>query len=201
MRTLRPVVLASASGSRRALLEAAGVTFDAFPADLDEGAVKLAAKASGQSIADTALALARAKAGKVGEGRPDALIIGADQMLELEGEWFDKPSDLSAARRQLQALRGRTHFLHSAVVLMSPAGEAFAEVPSVKLTMRAFSDDFLDDYLADVGEDATKSVGGYFLEGVGAQLFESVEGDYFTVLGLPMAPLLSALRREGALLA
>lgn len=199
MKTLRPVVLASASRSRRALLAGGGVAFEAVTSDIDESVVKDRSKAAGMTVAETALALARAKAAVVQAAHPDALVIGADQMLELDGAWFDKPVDLAAARRQLLALRQKTHTLHSALVLLGPTGERWRHVEPAHLTMRAFSDDFLDRYLDAVGEAALRSVGGYFLEGLGVQLFERVEGDFFAVLGLPMTPLLAALRREGAL--
>lgn len=199
MQTLRPVVLASGSASRRALLEGAGVAFEAVTSDVDEAAIKAASIEAGISVGETALALARAKAAAVRKQRPDALIIGADQMLDLDGSWFDKPTDLAVARTQLSALRGRTHVLHAALTLQGPAGELWSAVPQARLTMRDFSDAFLDRYLAEVGDAATRSVGGYFLEGVGVQMFEAVDGDYFTILGLPMTPLLGALRQAGAL--
>ncbi len=200
MQTLKSIVLASASQSRRALLEGAGVSFEAVASDVDEDVIKRAAIAAGDGVAATALALAREKARFVQGSRPEALIVGADQMLDLDGAWFDKPPDLAAARRQLIALRGRRHTLHSALVLLGPAGELWRHVEPAHLRMRDFSDEFLERYLDEVGENALKSVGGYFLEGLGVQLFESVEGDFFTVLGLPMTPLLAVLRREGALL-
>lgn len=199
METLRPVVLATASQSRRALLAGAGVAFDAIASNIDESEIKAAAAEQGDDVATTALALAAAKAAFVSKQRPDALVIGADQMLELEGRWFDKPVDMPTARRQLMALRGKVHVLHSALVLRDGAAEIWRHVEPARLVMRDFSDDFLDAYLDDVGEDALKSVGGYFLEGLGAQLFEKVDGDYFTVLGLPMTPLLEALRQEKAI--
>ena len=199
MRTLRPIILASASGSRQALLRGAGVTFEAIPSDVDEATIKTVSRDRGASVAETALALARAKATAVQPDAPGSIVIGADQMLELDGAWFDKPVDMAAARRQLEALRGQTHTLHSALVLLGPDGELWSHVEPAHLSMRAFSDAFLDAYLDEVGADALKSVGGYFLEGVGVQMFERVEGDYFTVLGLPMTPLLSALRATGAL--
>lgn len=199
MKTLRPLVLASASQSRRALLAGAGLDFEAVASNVDESEIKTASVRDGRDVATTALALAGAKAALVAATRPNALVIGADQMLDLEGAWFDKPADMAAARRQLLALRGKTHTLHSALVLMRRDREIWRHVEPARLTMRAFSDAFLAAYLDEVGENALKSVGGYFLEGLGAQLFDTVDGDYFTVLGLPMTPLLGALRREGAL--
>jgi septum formation protein len=195
----KTVILASASQSRRDLLGAAGVVFEAVASDVDEDIIKNTAVSQGDDVVATVLALARAKAECVQQDYPDALIIGADQMLDLDGAWFDKPKDMTSAREQLSALRGRTHTLHSALVLMGPAGLIWSHVQPAHLTMRSFSDDFLRDYLEAVGESALKSVGGYFLEGLGVQLFDRVDGDFFTVLGLPMTPLLAALRAEGVL--
>ena len=177
----------------------AGVAFEAIASDVDEGVIKNASKAEGETVAATALALARAKASKIQAERPEALVIGADQMLELEGVWFDKPVDMDAARRQISELRGKAHALHSAVILLGPDGELWSGVYTARLVMRDFSDAFLDAYLDEVGTDACKSVGGYFLEGLGVQMFEAIDGDFFTILGLPMTPLLSALRNAGAL--
>jgi septum formation protein len=199
VRTLKPIVLATASASRRALLKGAGVAFEALASDVDEAAIKAASRQAGKTVAETALALARAKAAAVQALRPGALVIGADQMLDLDGAWFDKPADMAMARQQLAALRGKTHSLHAALCLFGPDGEIWSDVPAAQLTMRAFSDAFLVDYLDDVGETALKSVGGYFLEGLGVQLFERIDGDYFTILGLPMTELLKALRAAGAL--
>ncbi len=199
MRTLKPVVLASASQSRRTLLANAGVTFEALASNVDEAAIKTASAPAGEDVATTALALARAKAAHVQALRPDALVVGADQMLELDGAWFDKPVDMAAARRQLATLRGRTHVLHSALVLLGPDGELWSHVAPARLEMRPFTDAFLETYLEEIGEQALKSVGGYFLEGSGVQLFAAVDGDFFTILGLPMTPLLGALRAAGAL--
>lgn len=199
MKTLRQIVLASQSQSRRALLKGAGVNFDAVASDVDEAIIKDRSKADGEDVATTALQLARAKAAAVRRDWPDALIIGADQMLEFEGDWYDKPVDMAAARRQLRAFAGKTHILHSALTLQSADGEVWRHVEPAKVTMRAFSESFLDTYLETVGDAALKSVGGYYMEGPGVQMFERMEGDFFTVLGLPMTPLLAALRAEGAL--
>lgn len=199
MQTLRPIVLASQSQSRRALLAGAGVAFDAAASDVDETSIKLQCKTDGLDVAMTALELARAKAAVVQQHHMDALVIGADQMLEFEGEWYDKPVDMAAARRQLSAFAGKTHVLHSALVVLGPEGEAWSHVEPARIMMRDFSTDFLDAYLDAVGDDVLKSVGGYFMEGPGVQMFARVDGDFFTVLGLPMTPLLAALRDLGAL--
>lgn len=199
MQTTKPVVLATASQSRRALLAGAGVTFDAISSDIDESVIKQASAEAGENVAATAQALADAKAAFVAAKRPEALTIGADQMLELNGQWFDKPVNMAAARAQLLQLKGETHTLHSALSLWRGDQRLWGHVEPARLRMRSFSNEFLAAYLDDVGEDALKSVGGYFLEGLGAQLFDQIDGDYFTILGLPMTPLLAALRREGAI--
>lgn len=199
MQTLKPIVLASQSQSRRALLAGAGVAFDAAASDVDEATIKQQCKSDGLDVAATALELARAKAAVVQQRHMDALVIGADQMLEFEGAWYDKPADIVAARRQLSAFAGKTHVLHSALIVLGPKGELWSHVEPARITMRDFSGAFLDAYLDAVGEDVLKSVGGYFMEGPGVQMFARVDGDFFTVLGLPMTPLLAALRDLGAL--
>ena len=195
----KSIILASASQSRRDLITAAGIDHAAVASDVDEDVIKNDAIRQGKDVATTALDLAQAKAERVQQDYPASLIIGADQMLDLDGRWFDKPADMDAARKQLSALRGRTHTLHSALVLLGPEGLICSHVQPAHLTMRFFSDDFLQFYLAAVGEKALKSVGGYFLEGMGIQLFDQVDGDFFTILGLPITPLLAALRAEGAI--
>lgn len=193
----RPLILASASRSRSALLRAAGVAFDIAPADVDEAAVKRDMTTAGPEA--VASALARAKALAMAATSPQALVIGADQMLECEGRWFDKPADRDAARRQLLALRNRGHRLISAVAVASGHKVLWECRDDANLVMRDFSEAFLDTYLDAVGSAVQSSVGAYQLEGLGAQLFESVDGDFFTVLGLPLLPLLAFLRREGNL--
>jgi septum formation protein len=190
------LVLASGSRSRRQMLDAAGLTFDVSPADVDERAIRetLQADNSGIEPADVAEVLARAKAETISRQRPDALVIGADQVLALDDEIFEKPADLAGARRHLQKLRGRTHQLHSAVVLAGRGEVAWAHVDTASLTMHAFSVDFLENYLTLAGTVICDSVGAYQLEGLGVQLFERIEGDYFTILGLPLLPLLGELR-------
>lgn len=199
MRTLKPIVLATASQSRRQLLANAGVAFEAMATDVDEDAIKKQALAENFDVPATALALAEAKASVAQATFSNSLVIGADQMLALGPDRFDKPVSMSAARSQLQAFRGKRHTLHSAVVLSGPDGVIWHHVEPAHIYMREFSDAFLDAYLTRIGEDALRSVGGYFMEGVGVQLFDRVEGDFFTVLGLPLTPLLSALRDAGAL--
>lgn len=192
----QPLVLASGSRSRRQMLDAAGLTFDVTPADVDERAIRetLQADDSGIEPADVAEVLARAKAEAISRLRLEALVIGADQVLALDDEIFEKPADLAGARRHLQKLRGRTHQLHSAVVLAQGGEVVWANVDTASLTMHAFSADFLETYLTLAGTVICGSVGAYQLEGLGAQLFERIEGDYFTILGLPLLPLLAELR-------
>jgi septum formation protein len=192
-----PLVLASRSAARRALLEAAGVPVELRPADLDERALEAGANAPDPSA--IAELLARAKASLVSRAHPGRLVLGADQTLALGGKPFSKSSDRLAARVQLQALRGRAHELHAAIAFVQDGAVVFEHVETARLTMRAFSDAFLDRYLETVGEGALTSVGGYQLEGLGIQLFERVDGDYFTILGLPLLPLLDVLRQRGCL--
>ena len=195
------VILASASFFRRRLLEAAGLQFEVVPADIDEAALKrgLAAAVPRPSPGTVAEALARAKAEAVGRNHPDALVIGADQVLALDEELFDKPSDMAAARAQLERLRGRTHTLHTAAVLAHNGKIVWTCVEEAMLTMRAFSRQFLDAYLAHCGAAVCRTVGAYEIEGAGIQLFERVEGDHFTIIGLPLLALLGELRSRGAL--
>ena len=191
------VVLASTSASRRALLQGAGVNFTAKAAGVDEDAAKAALLGDGLGPRDIADALAELKAIRVRAG--GALVIGADQTLDLDGELIDKPASLDEARERLQRLRGRSHKLHAAVVVAQAGQPIWRDLQSATLWMRPFSDAFLEDYLAREGEGVLSSVGCYRLEDVGVQLFSRIEGDYFTILGLPMLGLLDFLRRHGAL--
>ena len=193
------LVLASESAARQRLLAAAGVEFTAEPAGIDEAALKRSCRERGESAAQCALALAGAKAARVAERHQDAVVIGADQILECEKSWFDKPHDLADARAQLVRLRGREHELVTAAVVMARADILWRHIATARLVMRRFSDAFLERYLAAMGERVLRTVGGYELEGLGAQLFEGVDGDYFAILGLPLLPLLAYLRERGAL--
>jgi septum formation protein len=192
-----PLVLASRSKARRALLAAAGIPVEARPADLDEKAV--AARAGARPPPEVAVLLARAKALEVAHAMPGRLVLGADQMLVLDGQIFSKPADRAAARAQLVALRGRTHVLHSGLAVARDRDVVFACVAEARLTMRAFSDNFIDTYLDTAGAAVTESVGGYQVEGIGIQLFERIDGDHSTILGLPLLPLIAFLRRQGCL--
>lgn len=190
------LILASGSATRRKMLEDAGVAIAIEKPRVDEEAVRAGLRAEGLKPREQADALAEVKALSVSRLR-SGLVLGADQMLALGDEAFDKPADRTEARAQLVALRGKTHALLTAAVIARDGQVIWRHVDAPKLTMRAFSDAFLDDYLDRVGEGALSSVGGYQLEGLGAQLFSRVDGDYFSVLGLPLMPLLSYLRDIG----
>jgi len=193
-----PLVLASRSSARRALLEAAGIPLELHPADLDERALE-----RGASLAPGAVAqfLSREKAAAVSRARPGRLVLAADQVASLGAERFSKPADRAMARAQLSMLSGRSHELHSAITFAQDETVLFEHVAVARLTMRPLSEAFLDAYLDAAGSAATASVGGYQVEGLGIQLFERIEGDYFTVLGLPLISALDFLRRRGCLLA
>lgn len=199
----RPLILASGSPYRRKMLQAAGLVFRVVPADVDEAALKrgLASQTPPPAPAAIADALARAKARSVSIHHASATVIGADQVLALDGELLDKPGDLSAARAQLERLRGKTHRLISAVVVAEAGQVLWAHVDEAVLTMRSFSPEFLDRYLAEAGPDLCRIVGAYEIEGLGIQLFERVEGDHFTIIGLPLVPLLAELRSRGVIAA
>jgi septum formation protein len=196
-----PLVLASQSSARRTLLTAAGVPVEAHPADIDERALErdLESAAMAQSAGAVAALLAREKAIAVESRYRGRLTLGADQTLTLDAKRFAKPADRKAARAQLCELRGRTHELHSAVAFVQHGAVLFEYVATARLTMRNFSDDFLELYLDAVGDAAMASVGAYQIEGLGVQFFERVDGDYFTVLGLPLMEVLEFLRRIGCL--
>ena len=197
----RPLVLASGSATRRLLLEGAGLPVEAVAPRVDERAVEAPLVAAAAEPATVALALARAKACAVADRRPDRLVLGADQTLSFGGRAFHKPISIAAARDQIAALAGATHRLESAAVLVRDGAIVFETVARAELTMRPLSPRFLDAYVAAAGPGLCDSVGGYKLEGLGIHLFERVVGDHATVLGLPLLPLLSALRDLGALAA
>lgn len=194
------VVLASQSAARRAVLSGAAVAHDAAVAGVDEEAVKTEMLAAGAGPRAIAEALAELKALRISGGR-EGFIIGADQTLDLDGRLFDKVGGVDAARERLRLLRGRTHQLHSAVVVARDGAVVWRDLVSASLTMRDFSDAFLEDYLATEGPQALGSVGCYRLEGPGAQLFSRIDGDYFSILGLPLLGLMDFLRANGELAA
>ena len=194
------LILATASQARRAVLAAAGLRFTAEAAAVDEAAIKEGARAEGIPPGEAAMLLAEAKAQRIARRQPEALVIGADQLLVCEGRWFDKPPDMAAARAQLLALRGRPHELMTAMVCWRGGQRVWQHLARPRLTMRGFSEAFLDAYLALEGEAVLGSVGAYRLEGPGVQLFDAVEGEHSAILGLPLLPLLGFLRQHGVLL-
>jgi septum formation protein len=191
----QPLVLASKSDVRGKILAAAGLRFEIRPAHIDERAVE--AKAGPRDAAAAARLLAREKANTVAAMQPGRLVLGADQTLARGNKRFSKPANRAEAAAQLRDLRGRTHELNSALALLGDGELLFDCVDTAQLTMRDFSDAFLDDYLDMAGTSALASVGAYQVEGIGVHLFERVEGDYFTILGLPLLPLLAFLREKG----
>jgi septum formation protein len=195
----REIVLASGSRARREMLAAAGVPFTVLPADVDEPKLREIMFAEDPVIEPRKVAatLAAAKARDVSAKSENSLIIGADQVLALGPELLSKAATVDAARAALKKLRGRTHELHSAVAFVEGGELTWAHVATAKLKMRDFSDDFLEDYLTRASDRVGQTVGAYELEGLGVQLFESIEGDYFTILGLPLLPVLDELRARG----
>jgi septum formation protein len=182
------------------MLAAAGVRFETVPAGVDEDEIKRALcteEATPMAVAET---LAELKAQQVSTRRPGAIVVGSDQVLDCNGVLFDKPADRDHARGHLAALRGHTHRLHASVCAVRDGAYLWHANDSAELTMRALSDDYIDAYLDAVGDDAMLSVGAYQLEGRGGQLFSRVSGDFFTILGMPLLPLLGFLRDHGALL-
>lgn len=194
-----PVVLASGSAIRAALLDGAGVAFSVERPGVDEDLVKESLSGEGATPAQMAETLAEMKAVRVSARHPNALVIGADQTLDCQGVRFDKPADRDHAKAHLLALRGKTHALHSAVAVASAGARIWHHNGRVRLAMRDLTDGFVDWYLDEAGDAILDSVGAYRLEGLGAQLFSRVDGDYFTVLGLPLLELLELLRAHGVL--
>jgi septum formation protein len=192
------IVLASASPSRAALIRNAGIDFVARPAEIDERSIEAPLAAAGASPADIAMALAEAKAMAVATDESDTLVVGADQVLFTDGRSWHKPADLAEARDQLLALSGRAHTLETAVAVARAGAIAWRYGATARMTMRQLSGELVDAYLREVGEAALASVGAYQIEGRGIRLFESIDGDYFAILGLPLLPLLQFLRRAGA---
>ena len=197
MSTRPPLILASSSATRLALLTAAGVAVMAVAPRVDEGAVRAAMEAEGAAPRDIADTLADLKAAKVASRHPQAVVIGGDQVLDLDGRCLAKPGDTAAARTQLQQLRNRAHRLQTAVVVYHEGRPVWRHLAEASLTMTDFSDTYLEAYLARNAAVVTHSVGAYLLEAEGARLFTSVDGDHFCVLGLPLLPLLAYLGSRG----
>ena len=197
-RTAAPeVVLASESRSRLELLRHAGLQLRAEPARVDEAEVKTSLRAEQADVAAAAETLAELKATKVSRRVPGALVIGADQILECEGRWFDKPPDRARAAEHLRALGGKTHALVTATCVVRGGVRIWHHREAPRLTMRPLDEAFIESYLEAAGPEVLETVGAYRLEGLGAQLFTKVSGDYFTILGLPLLPLLGFLREHG----
>jgi septum formation protein len=192
-----PLVLASKSAVRRTLLEAAGIPVAVKPADVDERVIETASGAARPG--DVAVLLAIAKAQAISAHSRGRLVLGADQTLEMENIRFSKPLNRADAVLQLKTLRGRTHQLHSGIAIVQDGKLLYQHVSFASLTMRGFSDSFLDLYLNEAGAAVSQSVGGYQLEKIGIHLFERIQGDQSTILGLPLLPLLAFLRQEGSL--
>ena len=196
-RGTKPLILASQSLARQVLLANAGIAFEAIPAGIDELAIQLASALSAPG--EIAALLARDKALFVSKKHPGRFVVGADQTLILSERLFSKPAGRAQAAAQLRALAGQSHELHSAVAVVSDDEVLFEHVSIARMTMRSLDDAAISAYLDAAGEAITASVGAYQLEGLGVHLFESIEGDYFTILGLPLLPLLKFLRSQGLL--
>ncbi len=191
------LILASQSQARASVLRAAGLEFETRPAHIDEASIKQTMQADGDDAETCALTLAEMKASRIRD--PDALVIGADQLLVCEGEWFDKPADLAAARTQLLRLRGQAHTLVTAVLCRRGGETIWRHVATPRLAMRRFSDAFLDAYLAREVDAVLSSVGAYRLESLGIHLFDRIDGEHAAILGLPLLATLGFLRQHGVL--
>jgi len=193
-------ILASASQSRQSILRRAGIDFTAEPADIDEAAIKTSMGEKGAKPSEIALALAQQKAIKVSKANPSALVLGGDQILVCNGVLFDKPPDLTAAAAHLHSLSGHWHNLETALVFAQDGKVVWHHNAVATLKMRTLSKAFIGTYLGQVGQAALSSVGAYQLEGLGAQLFDQIEGDFFTILGLPLLPVLQQLRQRNMIM-
>lgn len=191
-----PIILASASAARRRMLEAAGIEVHAEAARVDEEEIKLSGKAACMKAPEVAEALADLKASKLARKYMGPYVLGADQMLECDGQWFDKPASLEAAAAQMRLLSGRTHTLYSAAVVFHNGARVWHHIDHATLTMRSLTEAFIAAYLSAAGEAVMACAGGYQVEGLGAQLFSRIRGDHFTIQGLPLLPLLDFLRQR-----
>lgn len=194
-----PLILASASSSRRGLLKRAGIAASCIAAQVDETEIKMAMRQEGADALSVAETLAELKACRISQKEPAALVIGADQILTCGDVWFDKPVDMDQAAGHLRALSGRRHSLLTCVCVARGGRRIWHQRETANLTMRTLSDGYIQRYLGVVGEAALTSVGAYQLEGRGAQLFAKIEGDFFTILGLPLLPLMDFLRGYGVI--
>lgn len=203
MAEVQRLILASGSRARQAMLKGAGLTFEVVPASIDEKAVRDALESEGASVeaADVATLLACEKALSVAKDHPGALVIGSDQVLVLGSHFYSKANSVQEARATLQQLRGKKHELVSGVALAKGDAIVWSHEDSAEMTMRDFSEAFLSRYLEEAGESILSCVGCYEWEGRGVQLFEKIDGDYFTILGMPLLPLLKELRRQGVIAA
>jgi septum formation protein len=195
-----PLVLASQSLARQGVLSAAGIPFEIYAAAIDERGIEAPLVMSGVNAADIALHLSRAKALSVSKEKPGGLVVGADQTLCLEGRLFGKPDGRAAAMAQLEALSGRTHELYSGCCVARENSILFEMVGVARLSCRRLSPAFIDAYMTNVGDALLGNAGAYRIEGPGIHLFDAIEGDHPTILGLPLLPLLKFLREEGSLL-
>lgn len=195
------LILGSGSATRRKMLRNAGISFEVTAADVDEAILRDELTANDPQItpADIATALAAAKALAVSRRHPDGLVIGSDQVLDLDGEILTKPQDAAGVRTTLQKLSGKTHALHAAVALALGGTIVWSNLDTARLTMRPLSAQFIEGYVARVGEQVCQSVGAYQIEDLGIQLFQRIDGDHFTILGMPFLPLLSELRERGVI--
>ena len=197
MRNL-PIILASGSAIRHQILTQAGIGFETIVKSVDETAIKASMLSENFRLQDIADALAEAKSVRVSQQNP-GLVIGADQIMVMDNSLFDKPKDMNEAKSRLLSMRGKTHYLIGAVVISENGIPVWRHLAKTKLTMREFSDSFLDDYLVAEGESLLQSVGAYRFEGRGSQLFSNVEGDFFSILGLSLLPVMDYLRQRGAI--
>lgn len=195
-----PLILASQSQSRAQILSQIGLEFQAIPSCVDEDIIKKQRYSEGWSIEKITLELAREKARVVSDQHPDAFVIGADQIMGCDGQSFDKAVDLREAADQLRFISGKSHYLYTACVLFQGGTEVWSHISIPTLNVRSLSETFIEDYIQKLGDEILRSVGCYQVEGLGAQLFESIEGDLFTIMGLPLLPLLYELRERGLIL-